>query len=49
VEYMAQVGTALTFVSFVVPGLDQSIPDAAAAQVTLSEIIQHLSVYAVGS
>jgi hypothetical protein len=49
VEYIAQVGTALTFVSFAVPGLNQSVPDAAAAQATLSEIIQDLSVYASGS
>jgi hypothetical protein len=49
VEYMAQVGTAVTFVSFVLPGLEQSIPDAAAAQAILSAITQHLSVYASGS
>jgi hypothetical protein len=49
VEYMVQVGTAVTFVGFVVPGLDQSIPDAAAAQATLIAITQHLSVYASGS
>jgi hypothetical protein len=49
VEYMAQVGTALTFVSFVVPGLDQTIPDATAAQATLSQITQDLSVYTSGS
>jgi hypothetical protein len=36
-------------VSFVLPGLDQSIPDAAAAQAILSAITQHLSVYASGS
>ncbi len=49
VDYIAQVGTAVTFVSFAVPGLDQTIPDAAAAQATLSEITQDLSVYASGS
>jgi hypothetical protein len=49
VEYMAQVGTAVTFVSFVLPGLDQGIPAAAAAQTTLTQIAQHLSVYATGS
>jgi hypothetical protein len=49
VEYMVQVGTAVTFVGFVLPGLDQSIPDATAAQAILSEITQHLSVYATGS
>lgn len=49
VEYMAQVGTAVTFVSFVLPGLNQRIPDAAAAQAILSEVTQHLSVYASGS
>jgi len=46
---MAQVGTALTFVGLDLPGLDQSIPDAAEAQAILSEITQHLSVYASGS
>ena len=46
---LAQVGTAVAFVSFALPGLHQSIPDAAEAQVTLSEITQHLSVYASGS
>jgi hypothetical protein len=48
-DYIVQVGTAVTFVSFAVPGLDQSVPDAAAAQATLSEIVQDLSVYATGS
>ncbi len=49
VDYMVQVGTALTFVGFDLPGLDQGIPDAAAAQATLSEITQDLSIYANGS
>jgi hypothetical protein len=49
VDYIVQVGTAVTFVAFGVPGLDQSIPDAAAAQATLNEIAQDLSVYATGS
>ena len=49
VDYIAQVGTALTFVGFDLPGLDQSIPDTATAQVVLGEIVQHLSVYATGS
>jgi hypothetical protein len=46
---MAQVGTALTFVSYASPGLNQSVPDAAEAQAILSEITQHLGVYASGS
>jgi hypothetical protein len=49
VDYIVQVGTAVTFVSYGVAGLNQGIPDAAAAQATLSEIILHLSVYATGS
>ncbi len=49
VDYIAQVGTALTFVGFDLPGLDQSIPDTATAQAVLGEITQHLSVYATGS
>jgi hypothetical protein len=49
VDYIAQVGTAVTFVGFDLPGLDQSIPDTATAQATLSEVTQHLSVYATGS
>jgi hypothetical protein len=49
VDYMAQVGTAVTFVGFDLPGLDQGIPDAAAAQATLNRITQDLSVYATGS
>jgi hypothetical protein len=46
VEYMAQVGSAVTFVSYVLPGLNQKVSDTAAAQAILSEITQHLSVYA---
>lgn len=49
VDYIVQVGTAVTFVFFGVPGLNQGIPDVAAAQATLSEITQDLSVYASGS
>jgi hypothetical protein len=49
VDYIAQAGTAVTFVGFDLPGLDQSIPDTATAQAVLSEITQHLSVYATGS
>jgi hypothetical protein len=49
VDYMAQVGTAVTFVGFDLPGLDQGIPDAAAAQATLDNMTQDLSVYATGS
>lgn len=49
VDYIAQVGTAVTFVGFDVPGLDQSVPGAVEAQAILSEINQHLSVYASGS
>jgi hypothetical protein len=49
VDYIVQVDTALTFVSFAVPGLDQSIPEAASAQATISQITQDLSVYATGS
>ena len=49
VEYMVQVGTAVAFVGFVVPGLGQAIPDPAAAQATLSAITERLSVYASGS
>jgi hypothetical protein len=45
VEYIAQVGTAVAFVGFYLPGLDQSFPDAAAAQAVLGAIIQHLSLY----
>jgi hypothetical protein len=48
-DYIVQVGTAVTFVSFGVPSLDQSVPDATAAQATLSQIAQDLSVYATGS
>ncbi len=49
VDYMAQVGTAVTFVGFDLPGLNDAIPDHAAAQAILSAITQHLSVYASGS
>jgi hypothetical protein len=49
VDYIVQVGTAVTFVAFGVPGLNQSVPDAAAAQATLNLITQDLSVYASGS
>jgi hypothetical protein len=49
VDYIVQVGTAVTFVSFVLPGLNQSVPNAAEAQAILGEITQHLSVYASGS
>jgi hypothetical protein len=49
VVYMAQVGTALTFVICFLPGLNESTPDAAAAQATLSAMTQDLNVYATGS
>jgi hypothetical protein len=48
-DYMAQVGTAVTFVTCILPGLNDSVPDATAAQATLNRITQDLSVYASGS